>query len=770
MEEVDKLIFELYPPELSSRSRFFSRNRYSSPYYLELFCRHFYCCVLLANTVLEQSEWVEQILAAQRETDDLSESEEEGSMVEDEELFLEEGEQPEPNYDPDPWTTVYKQVKYEFVLLECGDESFFVQNKYLSAFLQETGFSDQTSGLDRLFDLVWIKGKKLIEVKVSSNVMERRRNFVEYVSKLEPHIREKCALIALQSDGEGSVTYNIEKEDIPGYDSACSFLKNRFRMFADRGITNEEFEMAPPFNFREGTISNNIVSEFLLFKETQRIIKELKISNDQVSMPMTKSELKNAINSQKVKPMEQIMPSDISNVMYDLHNINQGEPEVKINATTIPHFYCNSLEFSEDTTDKEMLKEVCTTLSKNVIFDGEEEFVSLSEVLTEVSSGRFSKNSTPNVLAANGPRFIAKIQCQSYKAFPFLSKSLGVGAKKKKKSRVLQNGMQQKAHPERKMGRFPSFIYKLIHDMEQKSDYKPIPSEFNDWPQSCRLHPFDNGSISTCNHLQKWLDEHNVAIEKGIQQRIFSQIAGTIVDGMAERTSLSCFTIHPLTLRVNNGVKNVRLCWGLVVRGPNHSKSSNDRIPLFVIQMVPSMSKKLIQDHFKGFLYGNSENKDWGIACRKTSVSKESLSYKMFLENVYLLPASTIQNIATSLAATKTTVGREDWFEAVSASFLENQELVLERCIESLLVALYSTPQYEGVIAILRKIILLCHVWKLEKPLTRADSKVYHKNVVSLVEDKLNPLLIDDPVAFYFYDEVYSVLCSYRPGFGFGFL
>jgi len=771
-DDLDRILVDLYPPELISRSRFFGKNQFSSTPYLELFCRHFQTCIQLANTVMEQTDWVRALQGAMgiaRAPLELSDDESQGSE-EGMELLGDVPLVEEVSFEPEELRSVIQDIEYEFIVLECSDESTFLQNKYVNDFLVSRGSHHISSGINRLFDIVWKKGKKLIEVKVSTNIKARRDEFLKQISVYPRTVISLCAFVAFSNNGKEYELININKEDLPGFNNAMLFLQRRFEKMADLGIVNEEPEGVRPFNFREGTISFSVFNEIVLFNQANECIKTLKEAEIEPTTRINPKRLNEILEKKPFPVLHHVMPQDISDLMIDF--VHLDAPECKINAVLIPHHKCAPLVLEDKFKDKKVLTDICKYIQQLIpdVSVENELYTSMCEVLREVLEGRFSKNTTPNVLAATGKKFIEKVECWDYEHFPSLILSLGVGAKKTIKTDVYSPNMRQKVPSKRPVCRYPSYFNDLMEEFTENSGMTAPGDSWNEWESLVTNHPFDEGNKIGGQLIYNCIRTKRVFFEKQMYQRLYSQIAGGITDGPAERSNLSSFNIYPI---LNNFiVRKKKLTYvnskvyGFCVRGPNHSKSANDRVPIFIVMLVKH-SKML--NSFKGYEYFPTRLKEVLVAIRKTSVSKEGLSFKMFLDNTFLLPASNLHQVATSIASARTTIDRGQWIEVVRNSFEFSGMHLVDRCVESLVVALYSTPQYEGTVALLRKILLMMHVWKLEKTISREDSSVLHKNIRGLVIDKLNVQLIDDPVAFYFYEEIRRALLSYHPGVGFVF-
>lgn len=304
-------------------------------------------------------------------------------------------------------------------------------------------------------------------------------------------------------------------------------------------------------------------------------------------------------------------------------------------------------------------------------------------------------------------------------------------------------------------------------DLRQKNHEVPPKLKYSPWMSNllrdiCYHHPHEVGFNSDLAKREMQSDHPMAKVAGDVVSKyfrlfgrtflsmyvssvkgVYSRLGGAfLVRGKksSKRGEIALFPIYA----VSNDENTKRFVSGFVLRGPTHAKSPTDRIPLITMEML-NMKCAYSQAVKKGYFLMDNFGRHW--CYRVNSIMKQDPSYLTFLQNSTYLAANFIgeMTIANPNIPGNYNAG------ALPMRFIDvHGAWLMERCAESVMMAVLGGSQEEGALAIIRKIFMLKLNWHRGNPAYGSDLKG--------LADALNECLLDHPLALYFGQQIRNFL------------
>lgn len=234
---------------------------------------------------------------------------------------------------------------------------------------------------------------------------------------------------------------------------------------------------------------------------------------------------------------------------------------------------------------------------------------------------------------------------------------------------------------------------------------------------------------------------------KGVYSRFGGAYAGRGGSGKGKPETV----IFPIYAVGNRNGETVRSVSGFIVRGAHHARTATDRIPFIIIEMLDSVEGLKYWPFVRNMhILHDTHGNAWSY--RVNSIAKGSTSFLSFMANSAYLPANMLGELTINIPnpANNLDAGNE------VINFLNSYpEWFMDRCCESVMMAVLGSSQEEGAMAIIRKIYMLKLAWSRgEKPLGYD---------LPGLADALNECLINSPFALYMGKKIRDTLASFVP-------
>nr|QMP82406.1 polymerase PA [Dipteran orthomyxo-related virus OKIAV193] len=592
---------------------------------------------------------------------------------------------------------------FRYLLLEGRSNTAQIQNKLCDTYRIER--------MKKNYDIFDRKEIKFIEVKVTLHFGKASAEYSGF--KDNP---KHTALVYMHSVS-GAYTQRDKRDEMPGVSKAKSFLLKRAVIMSE-ALNLIESELAQTENLtKEVFVSpqfNNLMETWIDSFWKHR------------KMPLAKIDL----DPSPILPMQHISEKTLKKSIEDTSR--RETPFMQYKGKLLPEGFIHCI-LTEKDKDGEILDEL---FSQRKI-PNESEFGEIFNWTVNRWNTRDEKRTTFNFLTNKEMR-----ECPASLIF-----NLGIGAKKTKRFDD-HPGLKQKEFVEPEKMRYSAWMSNLIAHLAKED--KTGLSYFDHLKKSefQTHHPVANLSIGIVDTIFESFSSTNVAAYASRIKNFYSRIGGAYLKrGFSTSGGRPSVVIFPIYSSGHTGDKNVRKITGFAIRGPQHAKKPTERIPIITFEMV---SNDELGSKFKQFIKKPNfivDNQGINWCVRVNSIMLHDSSYLAFVINSVYLTA----NLVGELTVNNPSNSAHTDVAANAQQFVQRwKRWLMERTVESVLMATLGASQEEGALAIIRKIFMIKLSWSRGKPVSGSD-------IVGFA-DSLNECLLDQPLALYFAQQMRNTL------------
>nr|UMO75718.1 MAG: polymerase PA [Xinjiang sediment orthomyxo-like virus 5] len=564
----------------------------------------------------------------------------------------------------------------------------------------------------RQYDIFDKEKKQFIEVKVTHDF---RRSYEEYMSYMDP--QEHTAFIHI-SPSSFAVTLVGRTEDLPGIGKAKQFLIGRLNIMhtqyniMDTGLYDEEDICEETFGCKEFNEMVNLFTNSFWDKKDFREDQDL--------------------DTDSLKHPELVTSEDLFNCIEDT-SIRNAEP-MKFHGKLLPSVFTTHTE---------------TQLEKD------------SDILLELLVG--FEFSDPVDRITDAVRIIIKDFLREKKVFQFVDKkslrmnsyedvrfALGIGAKKTTRFDD-HPSLRQPEFPDKEKAKYVNWMSNLISDLSVVSDSDDVCFDYLAEAEMEHNHPISKITDNFCKDYFALFGRSKIAEYCSTVKNFYSRLGGAHLtrSSKGDASQISIFPIYSTCKRDDLVIRKVT---GFVIKGLAHMKQPTDRVQLLICEMLGSGQRSIAYQRYikKPIFVVDSIGRRWCI--RQNAVMKHDMSYLKFITNSVYLCANMIGEICLN----NPSVNVDTRMENLTNSFINgNEEWILQRITESVLMGVLGSSEEEGALAIIRKFFMI--------------NLAIRRNIISMVPDikglgeKLNECLISNPLSLYFAHQLKLSLVSPRP-------
>uniref|UniRef100_A0AAT9JF72 Polymerase PA n=1 Tax=Cryptocercus meridianus orthomyxovirus 2 TaxID=3133493 RepID=A0AAT9JF72_9ORTO len=581
---------------------------------------------------------------------------------------------------------------YRYVLLEGRSNVIQIQNKLCDQY--------NIDKLSRMYDIFDREESKFCEIKVTLNF---NNSYEEYISYLD----ERKNICLMHINPEHLNFKMIDKnENFPGLGKAISFLARRLTLMRMLGIQDPEIDLEIEISksiFCNERFNGNCTTWIKSFWDLRKM--ELRKDDRNPTVP---------------HPIKRILESKLKECLEDTTK-REGD-FMQFKGKILPGPFTHS-EKMEVETDAEMI----TKLMEDRKFNNE-----IMDWIVEQWC-----NSKDTFKFVEGK--------QLYKVPKRLREDLGIGMKKSYRN----DGhpmLKQIEFDEPEKKRYSCWMSNLMKDLTRKDKNNLNYFEDLQKEEMGTSHPMGKVCQQIVNKIFQLFGETELAAYCSVIKNFYSRLGGAYLKRGSNNNKRPAMVIFPL---YSSGIfegKKVRGVTGFVIRGPQHAKKSTDRIPFITFEMLNNTERgKLFQTFVKKPQFF-VDNKGTRWCVRKNSILKQDPSYLAFIIDAVYLTANMVGEMTFGNLNNRNPNIMNTALELIDAC----DKWILDRMVESVLMAILGNSQEEGLLSGLRKVFMLKLNWSRTKEAWGSD--------VSGFADSINECLLDQPLALYFAKQFRDIL------------
>lgn len=334
--------------------------------------------------------------------------------------------------------------------------------------------------------------------------------------------------------------------------------------------------------------------------------------------------------------------------------------------------------------------------------------------------------------------FMYKTKKECLNLFPDLAVALGIGRKGTTRNDDHEDLRQEEFHGYPN-ARYSPWMSELIQVLAL--DVKPSGLSFEGFlseQENVSVHPLSKEMQVIRSKFFRAFGSTNIAEYCSTIKNFYSRLGGAYCE-RTQRGNHARICIFPiLSTGVNPDGVTQRRVTGICIRGPHHAKHATDRISFLTIEL---QSKWCYGARFtpivkKGHIVESMN--EYQLIVRQNAIMKQDPSYLAFIHNATYLSA----NFLGEIFLHSTTTLREHSCLRSASLFIDGSKTwLMERVVESVLMAILGGSQEEGAFAIIRKLYMAM----LAK---RRGDTPYSRDWKGLAE-ALNECLKDSAYALY---------------------
>jgi hypothetical protein len=635
------------------------------------------------------------MLVCEKSESDESEQESKSESESDEE----DGHRPDPN-----------EKHYRYILIEGTMEESKVQYHYC-----------KTLGIPKrrkLYDIVDTGKRKLIEVKVTMNPPQRVK---EFNANLDTDSNVGLCCLNYRTF---TFTY-VNCDKMPGEDKAINFLINRATRMGVYGLTDspilEEKSMEEAiFNV---PVLNDFISQF------EKICIEVRGSS---AVPPNYCQGKEALYT--------ITPKLLFDKLTKPKEV-EGPP-IRWKGKLTPHYMLKGTLVEGD--DVECCDQFMEPFFMDII--NKEMDQGLTEILDAVVHV-INEWGTNQYSSKNFRIYCDSDEKRTRKYPQELLIALGIGEKRR--------GQQLK---------------KMDY---QQEDFDPlVPHKYETWFDDI-MRTFATGNedgirakiftmekqdrIEFHRQIQEVIERYNnrlsmtkIAVFQSYISNFYSRLGMSYLarkDGSDNHGSIAVFPL--LTNVLDGDNKEVKICYGFCIRGPQHARRSTDQISMLVVEQVKPEFKETVKQMYSHAKFLLADGNTYLV--RQTSLKKVDCTHLTFVRNAAFCPMNLIGEMVLNIRNENSSHKVKQRFAKITNDE-RYSKFYIERVIEATMMAVTGNTRDEGYFANLRKLFMIL--------LNESRDETCLMWTESGLCEKANENLLDNPFSMYFQNTVLYCLCK----------
>nr|QPL15297.1 polymerase PA [Hymenopteran orthomyxo-related virus OKIAV174] len=607
---------------------------------------------------------------------------------------------------------VTQEAPYRFILVEGMPTPELIQNVHAKQWNMRPPNS--------LWDIIDVHLKKFIEVKVSNNISN---SLLKYHEK-RMGMGDSTALCIINPQ-TGECSWFNHPGHLKGERKVMSFIVTRYEIMRNLNIIDTEVQD---------------MKDLLGYVMPDTMFNDMKKQWVQDWYPIEINETINPIILEGNKMPRGVTPRDLLQNLSALNEMNRNNI-VKWKGKILPEGWTYNLVESAE-TDAEMISIVLSFIKGNhweykKLHPKSIEKPKLLETISEIWELSDNKNFALNVKDNIHNEVIKDL--------------LGIGAKRRIHNQSDEATIQPPSRPI-ELNRYHTYFDEIIRRMNKTHNLEgnPMRQLLKDLPQSD--HPIADIGIQAMRVLVENISERNSALFSSRLTNLYSRLGGAyLITKDNNKTTHSDIAMMPIYATLRNKITGIisRAITGIVLRGPQHSRSPTDKIQIITLEILEN-------NHDNRSLLGIQKKHDiWFnnlflIAVRPNSIMKEDSSFITFNGNALFVPSNLLgvmtmenQNVAPNID-----------MKAFVTNFLEvNLNWFAERYNEGVLMAAIGNSRDEGYFAQLRKLFMLILTYRRGGAGANWDIKEYCT--------KVNECLLDNPFSMHFHRTILKILQQY---------
>lgn len=327
---------------------------------------------------------------------------------------------------------------------------------------------------------------------------------------------------------------------------------------------------------------------------------------------------------------------------------------------------------------------------------------------------------------------------------------LGIGAKKTRRNDEALNCNQPSVEPIEKRKYHPWFD-SLIKDMSYDHELGNKFFVFRDLREEPHLveHPVSKDTNHAVTQIIKKFSVTNAAFYSSRVINAYSRLGGAYASPNADKRKFSNVVMFPIyATATKQGVESFyRHVSGVIIRGPHHARISSDKINIITIEEIKDCKRSIAYSKFiKKATFIKCGNVLYCV--RQNAISKQDPAFLAYVNNALFVAANSMGEVALK-------TGRVMKFNNLRSNFndyLENHgHWLMERIVESVLMATLGNSQEEGAMAGTRKVFMCMLLW------ARGETKTFNADIKGFC-DKINECIISSPLAMHYQCSLIEIL------------
>lgn len=547
------------------------------------------------------------------------------------------------------------------------------------------------------FDIFDHLNKLFIEVKVSENAENRFNDFNEKMGLDTP----KYGLCVIHPRTGIATYYNMSS--LPGESKVIQFILLRAAKMTDLGL-----------NINAIDIQQNLSEEVMVSSFLNGLKSEF--MEDILSNVNKTPKIEDVtFNFSSMKPV---------NILKMLEKPLEIEgPPITWSGKLLPSCWLKPIEV-EGKEDKYMITQVINEMNKDMSGHW------LDEV---IKSWDYEKSSNFELYKERKMRHVSEK----------LKEMLGIGSKEITRNDHDDSTRQPDYGGPVKM-KYHRWFENLLLDLSRETDY-PADIEHLKADESQANTTTDRIAICTFNSLLSMYSRTHIANHVQYNINFYSRLAGSYAPKNSESTGQSNVVIMPLYFKIKRDHAPVRLVSGFCIRAPQHARNPHDKINIVLVERVKKDART--REYLK---YARKpeilEGEDCLWVVRQQAIEKADPQYLVFLENALFVPT----NFVGELILARNMYDETHLEQAMHDVLGKYNGWLVERIVESVVIALTSRAADEGAFAMLRKFFMIMLSFKRGKSAGCLDVKGFC--------DKMNECLVNNEMGLYYVQVIRQTL------------
>lgn len=330
-----------------------------------------------------------------------------------------------------------------------------------------------------------------------------------------------------------------------------------------------------------------------------------------------------------------------------------------------------------------------------------------------------------------------------------LSYSLGVSAKKGYRD---DNEMEttQPEYTEPPKLKYHPWFDSLLDDMAKLHMQDNTPFGNLEREEAEIVNPMGKVSSEVCTKLVRLFNKTFSSMTASKIANTYSRLGGSYLIGTGRKSSHTFASIMPIYATCRDCSGNVyRYCHGILVRAPQHARSSTDRINFITVEKISNTPRG--REYAKHIHKAHFFNSGGSLYCvRQNSIKKIDPGYSMFATNSIFVTANLIGELIINNKNAKS----DSNLIMESLAFISlHSKWLADRMAEGVLVSMIANTNDEGMFGQIRKSFMMCMNWKRGARSICWDIESFGR--------KCNECLYDNCIAMHYQCSLIDILKSW---------